>query len=437
MTSGVDATPASAQPPTSDEQQFTALLDPKTDPAGGGSTAAGADGIEGADGANLAQNSGGGINWSSITPGAMVYGVSTGRNLSPDNPVGVFGITPFGNLSNTSLFVSNPGTAAGSFKVGGVGTWTPGNDNQLEPGFGGVTRIRLADGTPLPDAAFFANGRLGGPIPPTGDVSASVNFGVLVSADQLVAKGLVNSAIALAPAAVVEPTPAGEGIAGTLAAAGLGLEQAGRLGSGWVGVGYRGEARWSDGQFQGIFFNGQKVDPTALLQDFMSEPTRYSPPVIPNGGNSTIAAFNYDSQLLFGSSPWDLGFSSGGLNHGNGPVAVANQFYSVFRDHGVLNRFEPIRDNAHARELMTDLRSRYSDRPDTLNAAFDRLVNRYDLDFGDPVLKFSNSVDDILGAEKPGDYQYTRDVFEGDYRYYQDNPVFNPANDSGGFNLRL
>ncbi len=63
----------------------------------------------------------------------------------------------------------------------------------------------------------------------------------------------------------------------------------------------------------------------------------------------------------------------------------------------------------------------------------DALLNRYGLDFGVPAVKVSNDLRERLGQQRPGDYGFVRNVFEGDYRYPLDNP--DTPRQQGGFRL--
>lgn len=382
-------------------------------------------------------------NPSPLRPGAWIYGVATGSMVPPGWSGGVFITSPTGNPFNfseqdgNSIFVSknlvtgriNPATA---FARGAVGTYNPAT-NQLELGYGGSIKVNVA-GTPV---IGFLNARANPPANFTGTVSA--NFGIAASVDQAAAGALSGAAGLTA----MIPTPQTAGAAAGLAKASGILRGIGQAANGYAGVGYRVELRFEQGDLKGIYYQGRRiVDLEAFMSDALSGNQRYRPPVIPNMGIPAIASFNYTNQLIFGTSPWDLAAGSGGQNHGNSSVAVANDWRGAIQTYG-MRYLQRLPENARGIVLQGGPRSMAeagaaanailaAATPDDALAFASRLQNRYDLDFGVPYVKALNGFAS-QGAARPGDYQFVRNVFQGNYRYPADNPA--PSTRPGGFRL--
>lgn len=378
-----------------------------------------------------------------LQPGAWVYGVATGPMVPPGWSGGVFITSPSGNPLNfseengNSIFVSknvttgriNPATAFGR---GGVGTYNP-VTNQLELGYGGTIKVNIA-GTPV---IGFLNARANPPENFTGSISA--NFGIAASVDQAAAGALSG----MAGLAAAIPTPQTAGAAAGLAKASAILRGIGQAANGYAGIGYRVELRFNEGNLQGIYYQGRPiVDIEAFMQDALKGNERYKPPVIPNNGVPEIANLNYTNQLIFGTSPWDLAATSDGLNNGNPSVAVANDWRGAIQSYG-MRYLQQLPDDARRTVLLGGPRSMSEAgaavnailavaSPDDATAIASRLANRYDLDFGVPLVKAFNEVQNGL-SQRPGDYQFVRNVFQGNYRDPLDNPA--PRPNSGGFRL--
>lgn len=379
-------------------------------------------------------------------PDATVLGVTTGPLVPPGWRGGAFMIMPGNNPadwttedgtpSNTFFVSKNVVQGPGpdwmaAFSRGGVGTWNPGT-NQLELGYGGTIAFRPG-GVPI---AGFLNIRGNPPENFTGTISA--NFGVVGSLDQAAARALS----ALAPAVAAIPTPQSAGVAAGMAKASAFLTGLGQGANVMFGAAERLEARFENGNLVGLYSGGQRiVDIEQFMIDALRD-DRYRPPVIPNNGNPVIANYNYTTQLAFGTSPWDLAAQSGGLNHGNGAMAVANAWRETIQAYGqryydqlpsdvqriVLFGPRSMADAGNAANALLAVAS-----PGDATLITRGLTNRYNLDFGVPAVKAVNSFNEsILGGQRPGDYEFVRNVFEGDYRYRLDNP---PPPNTGGFRL--
>lgn len=369
-------------------------------------------------------------------PDAAVIGVTTGPAVPPDWRGGAFIISPTGNLADWTTedgdptniiflsknIVQGPGPDwMAAFSRGAVGTWNP-ETRAIELGYGGVVAFRPG-GVPI---AGFLNIRGNVPENFTGTISA--NFGVIASLDQAAARALGGLAAMLAKI----PHPKSAAVAAGLAQASAFLTAVGQGGNVMAGAAERVEARFENGQLVGLYSGGRRiVDIEQFMLDVIAN-ERYSPPVIPNNGDPAIANYNYTVQMIFGSSPWDLAATSGGLNHGNGAIAVANAWRDTIQAYG-RRYYDQLPDDVQRIVLFGP--QSMSEAGRAVNALLavasdgdaglivDALENRYGLDFGVPAVKFSNELNErVFGQTRPGDYEFVRNVFEGDYRYPLDNP---------------
>ncbi len=378
-----------------------------------------------------------------LAPDAFFYGAATGPIVPPNWRGGAFITMPSGNgpfdfttqdgTPSNVIFVSknvvsgtfNPAVA---FSRSGVGTYNP-ETRQLELGYGGTIAAK-AFGTPV---IVFANARANPPENFTGTISGNVGIGF--SVDQAAAGALGG----MARAARTIPHPKGQAAAGGLQATSDILRGVGQGANGYLGAGYRVEFKFVNGQFDGMYYKGQKiVDLEKFAQDAVSTADRYKPPVIPNNGSPAIANLNYTNQLAFGTSPWDLGATSGGKNHGNGAVAAANAVYSLGQQSGVLAPGQRITSMAQAGQILDevitqrgfpDINKMVAGDPGEL--AYAGTLNtlaKYDLDFGSIMAKTYFGL--APATERPGDYAFVRNTFEGDYRHWGDNPAVPPGGNS-------
>ncbi|MDZ4792128.1 MAG: hypothetical protein SGJ17_13130, partial [Hyphomicrobiales bacterium] len=374
-----------------------------------------------------------------LQPDVWAYGVGTGAAVPAQFKGGVFILSPSGNpldfssaddgKSNT-IFAAKPVTFGsinqtirnfslrGGYGGGGVATWKPDNNYwEAGPGVSAVLNV----GVPV---MVWFNIRGGLPNDFTGTVSS--NVGIAVAVDQVAARGLAG--LALISAAI--PTPPTQGAAAGLGTAAGALTATGQGANLFVGGGYRVEMRFTGGNLNGIFYKGQKIlDFDQFVRDAaQSTRDRYRPPVIPNRGIPAIADYNYTSQLVFGTSPWDLARTSGGLNQGNGAIAVANAWSSVIREYGFARLGQLPSDVAG---IVLTGPNNMADAGKAVNAILslvgqqeasqilNRLQNPYNLDFGVFGVKLAN---ELFPGLRPGDYQFVRNAFEGRYRYILDNP---------------
>lgn len=208
----------------------------------------------------------------------------------------------------------------------------------------------------------------------------------------------------------------------------------------WAGVAYRGEAEFSGGQLSKLSIAGQNV-PLDRIGEFFSgkvKETRQSPPIIPNRGNAAIASYNNTLQVAFGQSPWvvshmdkkrtpdgQLVMRNGTvdvLNHGNSVSAVAEPIYELGVKTGMLAPNEPIRNNAHAGQVIDGILGALGKgpTPDYL-AAVGRLSNPYGLNFGSTALQIAQkglglTLGQSLKAPPP-DAAFVKSVFQGQLRH--------------------
>lgn len=382
-----------------------------------------------------------------IAPDGYFLGAGAGA-LVPDGwRGGAFVIMPPGNspldfttedgTPPNTIFVSKNlarGNVGDLFKYArqGVGTYNT-TTGELELGYGGSIVVNGPGNVPI---LGFLNARANPPENFTGTISA--NFGVGFSLDQSAALALSG----IGAAASTVPVPQVQaGARGAQAVAGF-LRGLGQVGNAYAGVGYRVELRFREGQLDGIYYKGQRiVDLEQFMRDSVAGANRYRPPVIPNGGSPVIANFNYTNQLIFGTSPWDLAATSGGSNHGNGAVGVANSWRQTIQAYGQ-RYYDQLPDDVR-QTVVLGPRS-MADAGRAVNALLavasdgdaglimQGLENRYDLDFGVPGVKLGNQLRNNP-ANRPGDYGFVRNAFEGDYRWPVDNP--NRPATGGGFRL--
>ncbi len=362
------------------------------------------------------------------TPDAYAYGVLPGPLVPLPLKMGGFVLSPTGNPLDFStedgtpsncIFVAKPVVAGRInadvvFSRGGVGTYNP-QTGTLELGYGGLGVTKIGG---IPVVAWL-NTRSNVPDGFTGTISA--NLGVAFSVDQAAATAMAGAA----PLAAAVPG-GGRAAVGMGKAASL-LRSMGQAGSGYIGAGYRVELRFKDGALDGIYYKGQKVELQEFAQSALAS-KEFRPAVVPNSGDPKVANYNAINQMIFGSSPWDLAAASGGKNHGNGALDVANAWRGVIQEFGT----------AYMSRLPADVQAIVIAGPRSMNDAgqaanallsvaspadqekiLARLQNRYGLNFGVPAVAALNGTGaGLIG--KPGDYDFVRNVFQGAYRNQSD-----------------
>lgn len=389
------------------------------------------------DGVQIAQASSSG-NAGKISPGQFIRGASgyalgvTAGQPGGGVAFGRFIITPWNAApwdGKSTVFEFNgaviPGTrlpsqlqlpGLGGVTVGQVATYHPDGRTELGAGGSAVFAIPTPGGTQRVSVflnfrgAAPQNGRLG-------DGRYSVNGGFLVNAN-----GLAGAGTSIVGAGTGNPA---------LVAAGRAIADFPIAGQ--AGVAFRGEVVVKNGQIQQLFDeNGREVDlsrPQNLL-DFAQKKIREKPIVIPNRGDSAIARFNYDNQIAYGTSPWQLARTSGGKNHGQPVVAIANSWNSAIRTYGQMAgyrtgidrvRLEKIftngpSNNEEARSAAIYILRRGNLSEQQKNNFITQLANNYGIDLGVREVKERNQ---LISAyqNQPGDRAYVRGAFQGEYRF--------------------
>lgn len=377
-----------------------------------------------------------------IVPDAIVVGESHG-----DTPLGQlgrggnFGLISLkdGSISSFSaqyVKAGRLGPLNGAFSV--VGTIGPfGNKPSDEAGYGFSTKIP----TPIGDALAFINVRQNGVTGknlldfiqnnPRKDFTVSVNVGGAISVSDVGVRALAAS---------------------TTGGTGLPLVNAGLQALGadaWVGLGWRGSLKVENRQPVSINISGAEIklpDLGNFIGNALSD-ARRSPPLVPNRGSSAIASQNDNIQIVFGQSPWRVGFSaqdrdSNGalkikngqpdvLNHGNPVTAVTEPIYELGVKYGALVPGQPIKDNAHAGSVINQvLDAAYKNdqkKPGAVTSeyldAIGRLNNPYGLNFGSAGLQAAQSIfNGTQVSPLPKDAEFVRGAFQGVFRDPSDNP---------------
>jgi hypothetical protein len=413
IAAGPQASPSAGAPPR-------AATSSGSPPAGnlvGGSDALGQ--VNGVSAVQMANNIG-----EILKPDAIVIGETHGPALAGDALKGgnfalfstkdgsatYFGAKPLRALPD----IPTPfGPAKGGVAL--VGTRNQGGDE------GGVG-VSYKFPTPAGDVLLFVNGRqdaatagglaeaLAGK-PGDGQTKVSVNIGAAYSASDgalIAASGSLPGAVAI---------KAGADLANI---------------DGWIGVGYRGVATFEEGQLKSVNISGVEIpigDLGAKLGE-QAQAQRQKPTLIPNRGSSQIASLNDTLLAVYGQSPWDIAHSAKKktengatqvlngtvdvLNHGNSVVAVAEPIYELGVKYGELGVGERIGSNAEAGQIVQNiLKKAAAESPTAYFEALSRLNNKYDLNFGSLELQ---TIQQAYPQPRPQDYEYVRDVFEGQYR---------------------
>jgi hypothetical protein len=343
-----------------------------------------------------------------------IFGVSLGEALPAFWRGGAYVVTPSGNPfdPNGVIYISSPSALGGApfadlgDRIGLAGArlaWGPvatirvgalsdGRVTAEEMAVGPGITFALDIGPVRGAVGGFLNFRGGG------DTYNSTFTGTLN-----LSGGLVVSLQALA--------------AGGLALAGA-VPLALKVGASTMGVNAQIGLNWNlkgvfeNGELKKLLLNGEPFEFAGGLRSFLSGSRSVAPPPIPNNGDPEIANTNFITQFMYGSSPWDVALSSGGRNFGNGAVSLANGVYAVGRNTGQLAPGERITSNAQAGQIIQNALNRAT-TPAQMQSILNLVRNRYDIDFGVPALEVSNM---LLGGGRPGDYQFTRNVFQGNFR---------------------
>ncbi len=241
----------------------------------------------------------------------------------------------------------------------------------------------------------------------------------------------------------------------------------------WVGAAYRGSLTFENGKPTSATLNGIKIPFGELGQVLgkAAEKARQSPPLIANNGSNAIASYNDNLQLLFGQSPWDVGFAaqaktkSGGLlmrngtvdvrNHGNSVTALTEPVYELGVRFSALSPGQRIKTNKEAGavidHILTNARAvdqtnaAAGKKSNEYEIARNKLMNPYFLDMGSKQLQMehrlfqgSNAYQALTNGSRllqklqmlpvgrtPKDAAFVKAAFQGDLRYQGDNPSRN------------
>jgi hypothetical protein len=239
----------------------------------------------------------------------------------------------------------------------------------------------------------------------------------------------------------------------------------------WAGAAYRGSMKFENGKPTSVTLNGIEI-PFNKLPEVLAvtaKKARQSPPLIANKGSSAIASKNDNIQLVFGQSPWDVGFAaqartkSGGLamsqgtvdvrNHGNSVTTLTEPVYELGVKYGVLPAGQRIKSNDEAGAVINKVLERANaldQRNTTLGkksnayaTARDKFMNPYFLSMGSSALQLEYSMFQRsstyqalingnrllqklpmlpVGGQKPKDFAFVKSAFQGEMRFKEDNP---------------
>jgi hypothetical protein len=383
---------------------------------------------------------------SAVLPDGIVLG-ATGP-VGPGEPGG----GPFVIVSSTGK-VSFFGTKTLKKPLSLVGTFNLPTFGDHEAGLGLSWKVP----SPAGDILFFINARqsaatVGSLVAALRDRGSTVhkvtlNFGAAVSGS--------DAALSLASKAL--PVPAAATAATLYAAADKGGVDA------WIGLAWSAVAKFKGGRLTSVSISGVEipVDKLGAVFGERLKKERRSPTLLPNRGSSTVARFNDWVQLVYGQSPWDVGYSAinrpwrgqgsseppplltdkGGvnvLNHGHPVTSVTEPVYELATQYGVLSPYTPIKSNAQAGKIIDEtLIKIHRKSPKKYREAVLRLLNPYELNFGSVALQqvykkwflspaYRQQVNKeriALGlaplpepGHRPADFQDVRDIFSGKSR---------------------
>ena len=269
-----------------------------------------------------------------LAPHVYVSGLTLGQVpqafMQPGMPTGVFGlynpegeyVGSFHPVPLTGGPITGFGDLFRGYSAGGVFTVPAyGRDGNVELGPGGVAKFVLPGGV---EGLFFMNTRVDPAEIPGGNFTLSLQGGVVINPSKLVEGGLVIGGRLVQLAPVPHAAAAGRVIEGAGRAIGFVDEF---FMSYYVGAGYRMEARFKDGEFEGLYIAGQRVELEDLVEQALTHSGHFdTPPLIPDGGNSVIRDHNINMRLAYGQNPLDIAYDLQDQPTENSAVQIAQRF---------------------------------------------------------------------------------------------------------------
>jgi hypothetical protein len=390
---------------------------------------------------------------SAVLPDGIVLGAT-----GPVPPAVAEGGGPFVIVSSTGK-VSFFGTKTLKKPLSIVGTFNVPNVGDNEAGLGLSWKVP----SPAGDILFFLNARQNR-LTVSSLIRALRDRGTTEHRVTLnVGAAISGSDAALLAAMKTLPGPAAATAATLHAVADKGGVDA------WIGLAWSAVAKFKGGRLTSVSISGVEipVDKIGAVFGERLNKERRSPTLLPNRGSSAVARFNDWVQLVYGQSPWNVGFSAidryagplrgpssseyppprltdkGGvnvLNHGHPVTSVTEPIYELATQYGVLSPYTPITSNAQAGQIIdATLIEAHRRSPTKYREAVLRLLNPYELNFGSVALqqvykKWFLSADYRQQVNKerialglaplpeprkdirPADFQEVRDAFAGKFR---------------------
>lgn len=360
-----------------------------------------------------------------LAPHVYVAGLTLGQVpqafMQPGMPTGVFGLyNPEGDYVGSFHPVpltGGPITGFGDlfrgYSAGGVVT-VPAydRDGNVELGPGGVAKFVLPGGV---EGLFFMNTRVDPAEIPGGNFTLSLQGGVVINATSLGSDVLEIGGRLVQLAPVPHAATAGRAIEGTGRAIGF-VDQ--HIMSYYVGAGYRMEARFEDGKFEGLYIAGQRVELEDLVEQALTHPGHSeTPPLIPDGGNPVIRDHNINMRLAYGQNPLEIARKFGDTsnvpavrlaNEMNRISFVAGQtFYPFLSPENQATVAHGPASLEEFTNLIQDIWSLNVLPHATRHEIIRSLANSYGMDFGIPEIAEANETE----GPQPPDYTATREAF--------------------------
>lgn len=234
-------------------------------------------------------------------------------------------ITSFGDLVRG-------GSAGGVFTVPAYDSENTAAHFELGPG--GVVKFELPGGI---EGLVFVNARVAPAELAEGNVTISVQGGVVINVSSLTADGLQLAGRVLQTVPKPGVIAAGRAIEGTGTALGF-IDD--HVMSYLIGGGYRMEFRFRDGEFDGVHIGGQRVELEDIVEQLLTHSDHFdTPPLIPAGGNPVIEAHNNRMQMAYGRTPFDIAYDLQDQPTENSAVQIAQRFNAFIEN--------TMRPNAH------------------------------------------------------------------------------------------
>lgn len=398
-----------------------------------------------------------------LAPHVYVSGLTLGQVpqafMQPGMPTGVFGLySPereyLGSFHPVPL---RGGPITGfedffrAYSVGGVFTVPAyGRDGNVEVGPGGVAKFVLPGGV---EGLFFMNTRVDPAEIPGGNFTLSLQGGVVINASSLTSDvfEFAGRLVQLAP--IPHAAAAGRVIEGAGRAIGF-KDQF--LMSYYVGAGYRMEARFKDGEFEGLYIAGQRVELEDIVEQLLTHSDHFdTPPLIPAGGNPVIEAHNNRMQMAYGRTPFDIAYELQDQPTENSAVQIAQRF-NAFIENTMLPNAHLLSDDLQRRinlplTSVNDFGPIYDDfarEVEALGMGHLRddigLANPYAIDGGSIALNYANlaayarlqasgGLGDLSVEEAmrlgilPGDFLETRTQLLGQPEFDEHDPSHSPG----------